>query len=723
VTRPTSSLTLSFVVLLSIDHLYRSRTPLLICKPNPIVGCATLLRMLSFFLWLMPSNFLSSLEAIAIVMFHTQRHTTPPSLHSHRQYFPNSADSHNTNLSFFASTGNSPESVLTDITTPPRDQSPDVTTFRHQGPPLLPKIRSQDQTAEPSAGPVRHHRAVSTAASNYHYSPYPYGIQRSMINRPRTRSPDSRDVNSPGSASFNPSSYTPVSCASGYTSATSLSSSNASSALAVQPFSNLSELGLNNGLTSPIAFNHSHSGQASTEASRRSSLAHVRTASLPAAPHHGHSRSASASSVDEATIWRHGYPTQYRHIPQYVTAAPMMNNAPAMTAPPMQVSLSAGSNFMIPSNQSFEQDFQLNTFPQEMNAFSPNTNTFPQDTLAGLQDTTSLLSYLSTPNPSPTLMTRSVNGDFLKRNKDWWWWDVRTLRNWSDFNMSTIMAIPEFQQTLHLPIFSAPLPHPPRTCAAPENEHSLRTIYRDFFATKINAALKQTPEDSHLFMQAVNSASNNPWPKADFISNYQTDYMMTQHNDPRGRLVGLVMPYQCWNTAMRSVPTKQVSYLHGLSHLHRVMREHGCRYGFIITEIELLCVRAGANDDEYKPSTNPNVPDEGPIPWFGFLETAAPISLSTHGMDPETNSPRLTASLALWYLHMLAKEDPLPGQPSWKMGVGGPAARTRQFCLERDPWMPKITQNETRPAKNCRGWVYPTDPFHKKENAKSNRRR
>jgi hypothetical protein len=652
-------------------------------------------------------------------MFHTVRHSTPPSLHSHQMYLPNSGDSHNTNLSFFASSGHSPESVLSDLSTPPRDQSPDLTTLRHQGPPLLPKIRSQDQLAEPSAGPVRHHRAVSTTASSYHFSPYPYGIQRSMINRPRTRSPESRDQNSLASASFNPSSYAAVSCASGYPSATVLSSSSN----LPSTYANCGEVTINNGLTSPISFNHSHSGQASAQASRRSSVAHVRTASVPAAPHHGHSRSASGSSVDEATIRRHGYPTQYRHIPQYVTAAPPTNSAPAMTAPPMQVSLSAGSSFMMPSNQSFDLDFQLNSFPQDLNSFSPSATTFSHEALAGLQETTSLLSYLSTPNPSPALMARSVNGDFLKRNKDWWWWDVRTLRSWSDFNMSTILATPDFQQTLHLPIFSAPLPHPPRACAAPENEHSLRTIYRDFFAAKINAALKQSPDDSTLFMQAVNSASNNPWPKADFISNYTTDYMVTQHNDPRGRLVGLVMPYQCWNTAMRSVPTKQVAYLHGLSHLHRVMREHGCRYGFIITEIELLCVRAGANDDEYKPSSNPNVPDEGPIPWFGFLETAAPISLSTHGLDPETDSPRLTASLALWYLHMLAKEESLPGQPSWKMGVGGPAARTRQFCLERDPWMPKITQNETRPAKNCRGWVYPTDAFHKKENAKSNRRR
>jgi hypothetical protein len=371
-----------------------------------------------------------------------------------------------------------------------------------------------------------------------------------------------------------------------------------------------------------------------------------------------------------------------------------------------------------------EEDFNLGTFQQDMTAFAPEPNTFAQDSSLVSQETTSITSYLSSANPSPALIVRPVSGFAAKKNRDWYWWDVRTLRSWSDFNIDTIMSVPDFQQTLHYPIYSAPLPYPSRNCAVPETEHSLRTIYRDFFATKLNAALKITSGESPLFMQAINSASNNQYPKADFISNCASDYMVTQHNDTRGRLVGIVLPYQSWNSAMRSGdPTKQVAYLQGLSHLHRVMREHRCRYGFILTEIELVCVRIAAKDDEYKPPSNPNVPDEGPIPWFGFLETAPAINLSTHGTDPQTNAPRMTVALALWYMHMLVKDEPLAGQPGWKIDVGGPAVRTRQYCHERDPWMPKITQSETRPAKNCRGWVFPREPFHKKENAKQNRRR
>jgi hypothetical protein len=339
--------------------------------------------------------------------------------------------------------------------------------------------------------------------------------------------------------------------------------------------------------------------------------------------------------------------------------------------------------------------------------------------------TTSLMSYLNAPNPASGLITRSVNGDFHRKNRDWWWWDVRTLRSWNDFNIDSILAVQDFERLLHFPQDAAMLPSPPRMTAAPDTEHQLRDSFQQFFATKINAALKATLGEKHIFMHSQNSATTGVWPKPDFVSNYASDGMMTYHGESRGRLVGLVKPYELWNTGLRSGDQIQrVKYLHGLAHLHRIMREHRCRYGFIITEIELVCVRMGAKDDEYTATLGqPGIQDEGPTPWFGYLETAHPIQLSTHGLDPETSKPRLTAAIALWYLHMLAKEEPLAGQPGWKLHVGGPAERTRQFRCEKDSWIPKAQDAEKRNAKNVRGWVWPEDPFHKKENLQKQRRR
>jgi hypothetical protein len=164
------------------------------------------------------------------------------------------------------------------------------------------------------------------------------------------------------------------------------------------------------------------------------------------------------------------------------------------------------------------------------------------------------------------------------------------------------------------------------------------------------------------------------------------------------------------------------------------MREHGCRYGFIMTEIEMLCVRAGADDAAYAAAQRqhcgtgadgapvPQGVDEGPRPVFGMLETATPISLSAAGPHPDSGAPRLTPALALWFLHMLAKDNPLPGCPPWKMAVGGPAALSRQHFAERDSWMPKVAVHESRVAKRLRGWVWPDEQFSRKEAPNPRRR-
>ncbi|OCL03091.1 hypothetical protein AOQ84DRAFT_381980 [Glonium stellatum] len=73
----------------------------------------------------------------------------------------------------------------------------------------------------------------------------------------------------------------------------------------------------------------------------------------------------------------------------------------------------------------------------------------------------------------------------------------------------------------------------------------------------------------------------------------------------------------------------------------------------------------------------------------------------------------MTAGLALWYLHMLAKESPLPGMGSWRM----------DNCLERDGWIPKPNLSEKREAKRLRGWVMPEEPLSRKECGRGKRAR
>ena len=199
-----------------------------------------------------------------------------------------------------------------------------------------------------------------------------------------------------------------------------------------------------------------------------------------------------------------------------------------------------------------------------------------------------------------------------------------------------------------------------------------------------------------------------------FLANYQNDYEKTLAGNGRGRVVGIVKTFDRWNTSMRhEMGQKRVEYLNGLSHIHRYMREHSCRYGFIITEIELVCVRLGSA----KASTSPN-PDhshnhgdengDDNIPFFGFLELAPTIALK--------NQEGLTACLALWYLHMLAKDEPLPGQLGWKVEIGTPSDVTRSKVLQKkDSWIPEPGMAEKRQAKTIRGWVLPSDPWNRKK--------
>ena len=247
-----------------------------------------------------------------------------------------------------------------------------------------------------------------------------------------------------------------------------------------------------------------------------------------------------------------------------------------------------------------------------------------------------------------------------------------------------------------VPTTALPEPHISQQRLDPSNESLLFEVCRDYYATKVNAALKISSLTADgrncISMRAQPYSSDGPH----FVSNYQSDIEQTFYGNGRGRVIGLVKSYHRWNTGMRhEVGQKKVLYLAGLAHLQRLMREHSCRYGFIITEIELVCVRAG---------TEP--PDAAP--YFGFLELAPAVRTgATEG---------LTACMALWYLNMLAKDSSFPGQHSWKVDVGPPAALTRMKVLEpRDEWIPTTQKGETRNAKTVRGWVNPGDPFHRQK--------
>ncbi|CAD0098595.1 unnamed protein product [Aureobasidium mustum] len=199
---------------------------------------------------------------------------------------------------------------------------------------------------------------------------------------------------------------------------------------------------------------------------------------------------------------------------------------------------------------------------------------------------TSLLVYLSLPNAALSLVERIVE--------------------------------PELRSLLHreVPCDTFSTPHPVGT--SPATREQLHLAYRDHFGVKLNAALNSSLAQPTLEMHS--NTCDNTLMLPDFTST-------TSNNQERIRVVGIVLCYEQWRSDMRhGSPSEQVRYLSGLARLQHFFREHGCRYGFIITGIELVCVRYGGDDLIYESKKHESSPSfaevssSAPIPIFGYLE-------------------------------------------------------------------------------------------------------
>ncbi|KAJ5384592.1 hypothetical protein N7517_002503 [Penicillium concentricum] len=618
------------------------------------------------------------------------RTTTPPRL-SLEEYIGSGHSRHASNSSVYSSES-SPWSTMTGNTSP--TTSP---TRHHHGPKLLPKIRPQDIVIEPvsAGGPIRHPRVLSNTRNPPGF--IPYSPARPSIGR-RTRDVvDHLTLASP---------ISPV------------------------PMATQGSL---SALSSPVTITPSYKRKAGG----------------------GHSRSVSASVIDVASLAGFGYPT-YRELPKYM---PQMHAQTTPTTPVTPVTpnimpyssysqrmgqhtpASTQTPLTVPTPQyNYRQGSAAQNSPALL---SPHEDLPPRST--------TLLSYLTLPI-QPINLVRNVSVVPTRGLHDYFWWDIRNLRSWSSFSLATFDSLDSrLIQLLKTEIPAELTPHVPVPSAslAPESENDLVSLIRDLYAPRINAALAVSQGKDHLQLYAapdVRNTGHKNHGHPHFLANYLSDTEQTSAGLPRGRLVGIVKSFDRWNTGMRNeAPHRRVEYLNGLAHLQRCMREHSCRYGFIITEIELVCVRAGCDTGD-------------DVPYFGYLEIAASIPLKTaagagrsahaHSRDAllatpisersfsssssssfpphhdssdpepaEDSLPAMTAGLGLYFLLMLSKSVPLPHQPSAHLNVGGPGAMTRQRILAeaKDKWIPEPQIGERRDAKRVRGWVWPLDPWHRRE--------
>ncbi|KAH6968846.1 hypothetical protein DER45DRAFT_31122 [Fusarium avenaceum] len=397
------------------------------------------------------------------------------------------------------------------------------------------------------------------------------------------------------------------------------------------------------------------------------------SASLLASPanfatHISGSHSRRASSLDATTIDRYGYPT-YRQMPAFVPVAPQQ-----------------------------QPDYGFATYSYSPRAQSPLSLAATPDPTPN----TNLLNFLTSSNPAASLV-RHISFPVRDASTKHFWWDVRNIRSWSSFNASSILSLPGASTLLTSPVPAPLLPQPVFTSRHPENEAQLHSIYASYYLPKLNSALAMSSTHPlHLSVPPKTTGMNDLIFVANAAGESATAAAMFG-GKPTARVVGIVRSFDRFNTGMRVEGNiKRVEYLRGLAAIHHAMREHGCRYGFILTEIELVLVRNGTAN----------------TPFFGDLEvTSVQLAASTPEGDASTlpHETPLTACLALWGLCQLASDDTPAGNAHWRSEIGAPAEGTRRKAQPRDSWMPQPQLAEKREAKRSRGWVWPEDAIGRKE--------
>lgn len=453
-------------------------------------------------------------------------------------------------------------------------------------------------------------------------------------------------------------------------------------------------------------------------------------------PGRTHSRSTSASSIDSNVLNRFGYPT-YRQLPVFVD-----HNQQTPSPDLFATALVQYTNLPMPEPPTINLEGTFD-MPIDLDAISRPSSMTPPPMLASVF-TISLLSYL-TLSTQPVNLVRHLTFQTGRGLCNHFWWDVRNVRPWKSFSLETMSTIPDLLTLLNFQHDTACLPQitSNTTTVTPASEPDLASLIAKIYFPKVNAATKLSLGNNAISLYPApaptgSGVSANSGNIPTFLANYPSDNDRTLSGLPRGRVIGLVRSFDRWNTGMRREgPARKVEYLRTLAHLQKCMRDHSCRYGFILTEIELVCVRAGC--------------DERGQPYFGFLEVAEAVETKTFarkdgssGMGQGQGEINMTVTLGLYYLLMLAKATPLPGQPSSFMDVGGPGTLTRQRVWDggngssvlaidedgiieelgkdgKDKWIPEPQMGEKREAKTVRGWVWPSDPWHKREGERGER--
>ncbi|EER36952.1 conserved hypothetical protein [Histoplasma capsulatum var. duboisii H88] len=193
------------------------------------------------------------------------------------------------------------------------------------------------------------------------------------------------------------------------------------------------------------------------------------------------------------------------------------------------------------------------------------------------------------------------------------------------------------------------LPSEPITSPGPivSSENQLRALIVTQFKNRIRHALRATFDQFGNQLQGpqgLTRVSYDEGEGARILNNYKPDTAFFDETMPAttswNRAPGEVKPSWKWTSNLRNspLPAGRREFRQVLSRLNFYMKQHHARYGYIITDLELVPVRRRDNG--------------------GNLDLAQPIAWNARG---NPGNEQLTVMLALWYLGMLAAQNNGPG--------------------------------------------------------------
>lgn len=217
--------------------------------------------------------------------------------------------------------------------------------------------------------------------------------------------------------------------------------------------------------------------------------------------------------------------------------------------------------------------------------------------------------------------------------------DIRHVGHWANFNLVSI------QQQFGAVLTAARIPDEPLLPSPPRpinSESTVRSRIDSYLTNRVVRAFRCG--FAHMIsthqMDGRTVLNYDGGTMASTPENFLPDIAIFDPNLPSNtrpnRVPGDIKPSYKWSLGMRNDPDPriQTEFKQVLSQINFYMLQHHARYGFILTDAELVAVRR--------------------LDRNGNLELSASIPWTTTGTAAQ---PRLTVLLGIWYLGMLASNN------------------------------------------------------------------